>query len=93
MTSDLDAPDDGQAGAEAFEQSDEAFDESVNLDPGFLEAVEQDPTLDPAHQIDSRELEEIEGQLDDPDHPGSPLPRAAGALDDDEGWALDEPLA
>jgi len=62
--SDWDA--DSQAGAESFEQGDEAMDEELRLNPGFLEAVEDDPSLDPTMEIDQLELEEAGLKLDDP---------------------------
>ena len=63
-SSDWDA--DSQAGAESFEQGDEAMDEELRLNPGFLEAVEEDPSLDPAMELDQLELEEAGLKLDDP---------------------------
>lgn len=92
---------DQESGSELFEQGDEALDEAVRIDPEFVEALEQDPSLDPALQVDERELDEagamlddpeskvmLEGGIDDPDglgEPGSPIPG------DDEGWDLDAP--
>jgi len=55
------------AGAGSREPGDEAFDEEVRLDPGFLEAVEEDPSLDPSQHIDELELEEAGIVLDDPE--------------------------
>jgi hypothetical protein len=88
--------------AEAFEQGDEALDEAARVDPGFLEEMERDPSLDPALQVDERELEEagatfddpeskviLEGGIDDPDGLGEPIRRAQL---DDEGWDLDAPV-
>jgi hypothetical protein len=105
MTSEHPTSRDSQEGAEAFEQTDEAFDEATNLDASFLEAVEQDPSIDPANQLDQRELSELESQLDDPeemvtlsdgsDDPdglGGPSASAVATRDDKEGWDLDEPL-
>ena len=45
---------DEQLGTETFEQGDEALDDKTQLDPGFLEAVELDPSLDPTLQVDDR---------------------------------------
>ena len=105
MTTEHPTSDDRQDGAEAFEQSDEAFDAATSLDPGFLEAVEQDPSIDPANQVDVVELAEIGSQLDDPeamvtlsdgtDDPdglGGPTERSAADAADEGGWDLDEPL-
>ncbi len=58
---------DSDLGAENFEQGDEALDEESRLDPNFIEELEQDPSLDPALQLDERELEEAGVKLDDPD--------------------------
>jgi hypothetical protein len=90
-------------GTETFEQGDEAMDEKTELDPGFLEAVEIDPSLDPTLQVDDRELEEagaefddpeamvtLDGGMDDPDGLGQPS-REDKRNDDDEGWDLDAP--
>ncbi len=104
------SPDDGttpdqESGAEAFEQGDEAFGDASIADSGFLEAVEQDPSLDPALQVDEKELEEIgaqlddpeamvtlEGGIDDPDGLGGETARAAARRADTGGWDLDTPL-
>ncbi len=96
---------DEPSGSDPFEQGDEALDESEALDPGFLEAVEDDPTLGPYSQADERELEEIdaelddpegmvtlEGGIDDPDGLGRATERERERSDDDEGWDLDEPI-
>lgn len=97
------SPDEPQ-GAETFEQGDEAFDEEDRLSPGFLDAVEEDPSIDPANELDELELEEagvelddpelmitLQGGGDDPDGIGGP-PRAADAPSrDDQGWNLDAP--
>jgi hypothetical protein len=100
-----DDPSDGQRGAEAFEQGDEAFDAESITDPNFLEEVERDPSLDPALQLDTRELEEIDGELDDPeamvtlsgdfDDPdglGEKPTRSIERDADEGGWDLDAPL-
>jgi hypothetical protein len=90
------------SGSDPFEQGDEALDEKTALDPGFLEAVELDPTLDPRLQIDDRELSEAGVELDDPvlmatlnggidDPDGVDPPEVAGGPDD-EGWDLDAPV-
>ena len=93
----------GDGGAEAFEQGDEALDEATRIDPDFIEEVELDPSLDPSRQVDQRELEEVgaqfddpeskavlDGGIDDPDGVGGPIgPLGVG----DEGWDLDAPLA
>lgn len=85
-------------GTEAFEQGDEALDD----DPTLLEAVEQDPSLDPTLAVDELELEEAGAELDDPEKlvtldggiddpdgvPGPAGSRAAG----EGGWDLDAPL-
>jgi hypothetical protein len=93
-------------GTEAFEQGDEAFDEADRTDPDALESVERDPSLDPALQVDERELEEagaefddpedlvtLEGAMDDPDGLGGPSSRTRSRLQDTEGWDLDAPVA
>ena len=46
---------DQDSGAESFEPGDEALDEEERLDPGFLEKLENDPSLDPSLLIDERE--------------------------------------
>lgn len=92
-------------GTEAFEQGDEALDEESRIDPKFIEEVELDPSLDPTLQVDSRELEELgaefdepealvilDGGIDDPDGLGGPTPRVLSRRQDQEGWNLDEPL-
>ena len=93
---------DQPSGSDPFEQGDEALDEKAQLDPGFLEAVELDPSLDPTLQADQRELEEagaelddpeamatLDGGIDDPDGVGGPT---ASSGEDDEGWNLDAPI-
>ena len=95
---------DEQLGTETFEQGDEAFDDKSQLDPGFLEGVELDPSLDPTLQVDDRELEEagaefddpealttLDGGLDDPDGIGGPTTRERAKAGDTEGWDLDAP--
>ncbi|MGC8472546.1 MAG: hypothetical protein ACP5PM_09690 [Acidimicrobiales bacterium] len=92
-------------GAEAFEPSDEALDEGTRIDPDLVEAVENDPSLDPALQVDERELEEVgaelddpeaivtlEGGSDDPDGLGEPSSRRLARRDEEEGWDLDAPI-
>ncbi len=96
---------DQPAGSEPFEQGDEALDEETRLDPGFLEAVELDPSLEPTLQTDSRELEEAGAELDDPeasaildwgiddpDGVGGPTDRERARAADEEGWHLDAPI-
>jgi hypothetical protein len=91
---------------ETFEQSDEALDEESRIESAFIEELEQDPSLDPALQIDHRELEEVdaelddpealvtlEGGIDDPDGSGGPTGSMQARLRDNEGWDLDAPLA
>ena len=83
--------DSGQGQLEVFEQSDEALDDATSLDPQFLEALEIDPDLDPAQQIDERELEELGAQLDDP----LALDRTRSSIEeqeDSDGWKLDASL-
>ena len=93
-------------GTEAFEQGDEALDEGSSIDSNFMEEVEQDPSLDPTLQVDERELEEAEAELDDPeelvtldggmDDPdglGEPTNRSRARRQDEGGWNLDAPLA
>jgi hypothetical protein len=93
-------------GTEAFEQGDEALDESSRIDSDFAEKVEEDPSLDPTLQVDERELEEagaelddpedlvtLEGGMDDPDGLGEPTNRSRSRREDKEGWDLDAPVA
>jgi hypothetical protein len=93
-------------GTEAFEQGDEALDESSRTDPNFVEEVEADPTRDPTLQADERELEEagaefddpedlvtLTGGIDDPDGLGEPTNRTRSRREDQQGWDLDAPLA
>ncbi len=92
-------------GEETFEQGDEARDEDERTDPNFLEGVEVDPSLDPTLQVDERELEEAEAELDDPeqmvtldggiDDPDGldeTLSRGGSRRDDENGWDLDAPV-
>jgi hypothetical protein len=96
---------DEQLGAEAFEQGDEALDEASRVNPRFIEEVEEDPSLDPALQVDVRELEEVgaelddpealvtlDGGIDDPDGLSEPTSPTSAQGDDSEGWKLDTPL-
>jgi hypothetical protein len=91
---------------EAFEQGDEALDEASRMDPNFIEEIELDPSLDPALQVDERELEEVgaefddpealvilDGGIDDPDGLGEPAPRTLARRESKDGWDLDAPLA
>jgi hypothetical protein len=95
---------DEPSGSDPFEQGDEALDDRTALDPGFLEAVELDPSLDPTLQTDERELEEagaefddpdalatLDGGIDDPDGVGGPTERERAQGSDSEGWDLDAP--
>ena len=94
---------DQPSGSDPFEQGDEALDDKTQLDPGFLEAVELDPSLDPTLQTDERELEEAGVELDDPeamatldggidDPDGGGAPNGKKGADDQEGWDLDAPV-
>ncbi len=89
-------------GTETFRQGDVAEDESERLSPDFREALEGDPSLDPALVADQVELEEIgaglddpellatlQGGMDDPDGIGPGVPRHGAG---DEGWDLDAAL-
>ena len=95
---------DEPSGSDPFEQGDEALDERSQLDPDFLDSVENDPSLDPTLQVDDRELEEagaelddpeslvtLDGGMDDPDGIGGPTSRDRAREADDEGWDLDAP--
>lgn len=89
---------DEPSGTDAFEQGDEALDD----DPDLLEAVEQDPSLDPTLVVDELELEEAGAELDDPeklvtldggiDDPDGVTGRAGRRATDEGGWDLDAPL-
>ena len=92
-------------GTEAFEQGDEALDEDSRVDPGLIEDFEADPSLDRALQVDERELEEadaelddpedmvtLEGGMDDPDGLGEPSNRTSSRRADNQGWDLDAPM-
>jgi len=96
--SDEQSPDE-PLGTETFEQGDEALDEESRIDPGFLEDLERDPSLDPTLLVDDLELEEagalfddpevmatLDGGIDDPDGSGGPT-RSRDAEED--GWDLD----
>ena len=89
-------------GTEAFEQGDDALDEGERLDPDLVEAIENDPSLDPALQVDERELEEagaafddpeamvtLDGGSDDPDGLGGPSSSSRSRREDEDGWDLD----
>jgi hypothetical protein len=106
MTENDDWSPDEQLGTEAFEQGDEALDEDSRIDSGFTEEVEGDPSLEPALQVDERELEEIgaelddpedlvtlDGGIDDPDGLGEPTERNRAQRQDPDGWDLDAPVA
>jgi hypothetical protein len=103
MTSDEWSPDE-PLGTETYRQGDVAEDEDERLDPGHLEDLEVDPSLDPTLLVDDRELEELGAQLDDPerlvsleggmdDPDGLDEPPREPARADDEGWDLSAPLA
>jgi len=90
---------------EIYEQGDDAIDEASRLDPGFIEELELDPSLDPNFQLDEKELEEagaelddpeqiavLDGLIDDPDGLGGPSPRARAREADPDGWDLDAPI-
>jgi hypothetical protein len=90
-------------GTEAYRQGDVAEDEAERTEPGFLEALETDPSLDPNLVPDERELEELGAQFDDPelevtlrggmdDPDGLDRPPDRRRVDDD-GWDLNAPLA
>jgi hypothetical protein len=98
------SPDEG-SGTEVFEQGGEAIDEQSRTDPGFVERLEQDPSLDPTLLVDERETEEagadlddpeplaaLEGGIDDPDGSGGRPARSRRQTEDKGGWDLDEPL-
>ena len=51
------------------------------IDPDFVEEVEQDPSLNPALQVDDRELDEAGLRLDDPES----LASLDGGIDDPDG--------
>lgn len=68
-------------GTETFEQGDDAVDEEARLDPGFEEARELDPSLDPNLQADEREREEAGAELDDPEQ----IAVLDGMIDDPDG--------
>ncbi len=87
MTVNTDWSPDEPLGTETFEQSDEALAEGSRLDPGYLERVEDDPSLDPRQQVDVRELAEIGAGFDDPET----LVTLEGGMDDPDG--LDQPPA
>jgi hypothetical protein len=89
-------------GTEAFEQGDEAFDDASRSDSDLIEAVEQDPSLNPTLQLDERELEEagaefddpelmavLDGGIDDPDGVGESMTNPSGRGGGDGGWDLD----
>jgi hypothetical protein len=102
-TSDEWSPDEPM-GTETYRQGDVAEDEGERLDPGFLEDLETDPSIDPALIADERELEELGAQLDDPelmatleggmdDPDGIERPQPLHERQDEEGWDLSAPLA
>ncbi len=95
---------DEPSGTEAFEQGDEAFDEGARLDPDLVDAIENDPSLDPTLQVDKRELQEagadfddpevmatLDGGGDDPDGLGTPPNPSHSRREDEDGWYLDAP--
>jgi hypothetical protein len=84
------SPDESLSG-EAFEPGDEARAERERTDPDFVEDAEVDPSLDPTLQVDERELDEADAELDDPDGLGEPSSRTRLRREDDDGWDLDAP--
>jgi hypothetical protein len=68
-------------GTETFRQGDVAEDEGERTDPVFREALEQDPSLEPALVADDLELRELGAQLDDPEL----LVTLEGGMDDPDG--------
>ena len=95
------SPDEPQ-GTETNEAADEAFDEEDRLDSDFADAVEEDPSIDPANQLDLLEVEEagvglddpevmvmLQGGGDDPDGLGGPPRRSDARSVEDQGWDLD----
>ena len=89
------SPDEPQ-GTEVFEQGDEALDEAERLSPGFSEAVQLDPSLDPTNVIDELELEEAGVELDDPEAmlilpDGADDPDGLGGPPDSEARRRGEP--
>jgi hypothetical protein len=102
MSDDDEQSPDEPLGTETFEQGDEALDEEVRIDPEFIEAVQQDPSLDPTLDADELELEEagatfddpeamatLDGGIDDPDGVGSSGGKRRAQDGRDEGWDLD----
>jgi hypothetical protein len=96
---------DETSGTETFEQGDEALDEGVRTDAGYLEDIENDPSIDPAIQADQRELEEagvelddpevmvtLEGGSDDPDGVDGASNLPSAPREEEEGWDLDAPV-
>jgi hypothetical protein len=96
---------DEPAGTETFEQGDEALDDDSGTDVDLIEAVEQDPSLDPTLLADEREREELgtelddpeklvilDGGIDDPDGIDPSAVRGRKGTDGDVGWDLDAPL-
>ena len=91
-------------GTETYRQGDVAEDENERTERGYLEELENDPSLDPTLDADERELEELGAQLDDPellvsldggmdDPDGVDRPPAHHDRDEDDGWDLSAPLA
>ena len=90
-------------GTETYRQGDVAEDELERLSPSFREAVEIDPSVDPALVADQVELQELGAELDDPelmavleggiDDPDGIVGFAAPhAVPAEEGWDLGAPL-
>ena len=90
-------------GTETYRQGDVAEDKAERIEPGYLEELEADPSLDPNLFSDQRELEELgaqfddpelevtlQGGMDDPDGVDRPPDRRQP---DDDGWDLSAPLA
>lgn len=58
---------DEDLGTEVFEQADEARGERESLSPGFEERSASDPSMDPALELDEREVQEVGAEWDDPE--------------------------
>jgi hypothetical protein len=106
MTRNDDWSPDEPLGTEAFEQGDEAADDTSRIDSNLIEDLQQDPSLDPTLTVDERELEEagaefddpehmvtLDGGIDDPDGLSEPTSNISRRLEGEGGWDLDAPLA
>ena len=60
------SPDEPQD-TQTFEHGDETFDEEDRLNPDFAVAVQEDPSIDPANELDELELDKAHVALDDPE--------------------------